>query len=150
MVHIRRLREGDGEFLAATIRAAIAEEEWRDSTMELTFLEQALRNDSCYYFTCLIDDMPVGYLCAYRFPDAPGGVYHVYLQSIDIAERFRQRGIGTALVEALKHACVADGVDHIWVGASIDNVAAQRLYVKTGGKHVETGMEYVYELDGGT
>lgn len=147
---IRRLREGDSELLAATIHAAIAEEEWRGRTVDLTFLEQALRNDSCYYFTCLMDDAPVGYLCAYRFPDAPGGGYHVYLQSIDINERFRRRGIGTVLVEALKRACIADGVDHIWVGTSIDNVAAQKLYAKTGGKHVETGMEYVYELDGGS
>ena len=149
-MYIRRLRGGDSELLAATMRAAIAEEEWRESTMDLTFLEQALCNDSCYYFTCLIDSMPVGYLCAYRFPDAPGGVYHVFLQSVDIAERWRRHGIGTALVEGLKRECVADGVDHIWVGTSIDNVAAQRLYVKTGGKHIETGMEYVYELEEAT
>lgn len=109
---IRRLREGDSELLAATIR------------------------------------MPVGYLCAYRFPDAPGGVYYVYLQSIDIDERFRRRGIGAALVEAFKRACVGDGVNHIWVGAEMDDLAAQKLYTSTGGKLVSTGVEYIYELDG--
>jgi ribosomal protein S18 acetylase RimI-like enzyme len=146
---IRRLREGDSKLLAATIRAVLSEEEWSGNAFDLAFLEQALRNDSCYYFACLSDELPVGYLCAYRFPDALSGGYHVYLFTIDIDERFHQQGIGTALVEALKRECVTDGVSYIWVGTSTDNVAAQKLYAKTGGKHVETGVEYVYDLDGG-
>ena len=49
--------------------------------------------------------------------------------------------------EELKRQCLADGVARIWVGTEIENLAAQRLYERTGAQRSETCVEYTYELE---
>ena len=54
------------------------------------------------------------------------------------------------MIEELKRYCKADGVDHIWLGTSLENEAAQKTFERTGARKVsETYIEYVYPLEGG-
>ncbi len=54
------------------------------------------------------------------------------------------------MIEELKKCCMEDQVSRIWVGTSLDNEAAKRIFEVTGARKVgETYLEYIYYLDEG-
>lgn len=146
-MEIRRLQESDHKLLATAIQLLIPEEDRRNNVNRTTHLQQALANRACYFILCLVEAKPVGYLSAYCFPDVENADFHVYLFDIVVTEQFWRQGIGTGMIEVLKQHCRADQVSRIWVGAEINNEAAQRLYVRTGAQKSETSIEYIYQLE---
>ena len=86
-------------------------------------------------------------MSAYCFPNVENADLHVYVFDIIVDERYQRTGIGSQLIEELKRQCLADGVCRIWVGTAIENMAAQRLYERTGAAKVETCVEYIYDIE---
>lgn len=71
------------------------------------------------------------------------------LYEIAVDERFRERGVGRALVTAFRELAVAEGHRRMWLFTDEDNVAAKALYEATGGQpsaHDDVG--YWWQLDG--
>ena len=61
-----------------------------------------------------------------------------------------EEGISSQMIEELKQHCWGDGVNHIWLGTSLENEAAQKTFERTGARKVsETYIEYIYPLDEG-
>ena len=89
----------------------------------------------------------MGYLSAHRFPAVESDGFCVYLYDLVVDEAHRRAGIASTLIDRLKTLCSESGVEHIWVGTSLDNHAAQRTFEATGANKVsETYVEYVYRL----
>jgi len=78
--------------------------------------------------------VPQGFLLAYALDRVDRDQKMVCLYEIEVAGRFRRRGIGAAIVEALKDLCRERGVMKIWVVASRSNEAAVRLYEGRGAR----------------
>jgi ribosomal protein S18 acetylase RimI-like enzyme len=57
----------------------------------------------------------------------------MFLYELAVDERFRRRGIGRQLVEALMALAQRRGCYGMWVLADTDNVAAVRTYQSAGG-----------------
>ena len=57
----------------------------------------------------------------------------MFLYELGVDERFRNRGIGTALVGALVELARAAGCYGMWVLTDEDNTAAMRTYAAAGG-----------------
>ena len=149
-MEIKRLQRDDYALLASVIRSLIPEDERDGGVASDAHLRRALENTACYFIVCLIDSIPVGYLSAYGFPAIDADCSQVYLYDIIVDERHRREGIGSRMIEDLKKRCEADGADHIWLGTSLENEAAQRTFEGTGARKVsETYIEYVYPLGGG-
>jgi aminoglycoside 3-N-acetyltransferase I len=149
-MEIRRLQKDDYALLASAIQSLIPEDERDGRVGSDTHLRRALENTACYFIVCLLDSIPVGYLSAYGFPAVHADCSHVYLYDIIVDERHRRKAIGSRMIEDLKKRCEADGADHIWLGTSLENEAAQRTFEGTGARKVsETYIEYVYPLGGG-
>lgn len=149
-MEIRRLQENDYALLASAIQSLIPEAERGGGVASHAHLRQALRNTACYFIVCLIDSAPVGYLSAFRFPAIDDNCSQVYLYDIVVEEKHRRRGIGSRMIEELKGYCRRDGADHIWLGTSLGNEAAQKTFEGTGAAKVsETYIEYIYSLDEG-
>ena len=145
---IRRLQSEDYALLASAIRSLIPEDERDGGVASEAHLRQSLENSACYFILCLVDSAPAGYLSAFRFPAVDHDCFQVYLYDIIVEERHRRKGIGSRLIEELKKHCRADGADHIWLGTSLENEAAQKTFEGTGARRVsETYIEYVYALE---
>jgi aminoglycoside 3-N-acetyltransferase I len=149
-MEIRRLQSDDWALLASAIQLLIPENERNGGAASDTHLRRALENPACYFIVCLIDSIPVGYLSAYGFPAVDADCSQIYLYDIIVEERHRRKGIGSRMIGELKKHCEADRADHIWLGTSLENDAAQRTFEGTGAQKVsETYIEYVYPLGGG-
>ncbi|MGH9838721.1 MAG: GNAT family N-acetyltransferase [Blastocatellia bacterium] len=109
-------------------------------------LADLLDDERNIVLTAMRDGAPVGYLVAHRFPSLAGERL-VYLYDIEVHPALRRRGIGSRLVSLLKEICVAQGVDSIWVGSSLTNVAACTLWSRTGAeRESDQFVEFTYEL----
>ena len=87
----------------------------------------------------------VGFASAvhYVHPDKP---VQLWINEVGVAERWRRRGVGRRLVEALLAHARTLGCEEVWVATEHDNVAAQQLYASTGGKPAPVVM-YAYDID---
>ena len=56
------------------------------------------------------------------------------LYEIGVNEAFQRRGVGTALVNAVKGWTKEVGADEMWVLTERDNAAAMALYTATGAE----------------
>ena len=146
-MEIRRLQQHDHDLLASAIELLVPEEDRQNNIGRAAHLQAALARQDCYFIVCLVDATPVGYVSAYCFPNVENADLHVYVFDIIVDERYQRTGIGSQLIEELKRQCLADGVCRIWVGTAIENMAAQRLYERTGAAKVETCVEYIYDIE---
>ncbi len=144
----RRLQGSDYALLASAVQSLIPEEERDGGIASDSHLMRALEDTACYFIVCVIDSIPAGYLNAFRFPAIDSDSFQVYLYDIIVAEEHRRKGIGSRMIEELKTHCKEDGVDHIWVGTSLENEAAQKTFEATGARKVsETYIEYIYSIN---
>lgn len=76
---------------------------------------------------------PVGFLYAYLLEDLKSNRSSIFLYSIDVFEGFRQKGIGTMLIEYLKDCARIRHCRKVFVLTENINLPAMQLYEKTGG-----------------
>lgn len=58
----------------------------------------------------------------------------LYLHEVGVADSYQRQGIGTAMLEAIKTECRAQGFHRIFLIAHRCNTAANALYRKCGGE----------------
>jgi ribosomal protein S18 acetylase RimI-like enzyme len=80
-----------------------------------------------------VDGMPAGFVTGIELlhPDKERPEMFIYELGVD--ERFRRRGVATALLERLVEICVERGCREMFVLTDEDNVAAMGTYRKAGG-----------------
>ena len=89
----------------------------------------------------------VGFLVAYFLDRVDRDRRMVCLYEIEVAEGYRRRGTGAALVDALKTLCRGHAVMKIWVIASRENAAAVRLYEAAGARSAPGSDDVVFVWD---
>jgi ribosomal protein S18 acetylase RimI-like enzyme len=94
-----------------------------------------------------LEHEPGGFLYAYTLEDIKSNQSKIFLYSIDVFHPFRRQGIASSLIEALKMIAREKGCREIFVMTNKANLAAMRLYEKTGGS-VENNDDvlFVYAL----
>lgn len=94
-------------------------------------IKELLERNSHIYLAAFASELPVGWAVGYvieRF-EAP----ELYLYEIDVLADWRRQGVGTRLVEVMKHYAQALGAQNMFVFTDSDNQPAQGLYHTTGG-----------------
>ena len=118
-----------------------------DHNWELEQGERFLSNPDNALFLAFEDDIPVGFLTAYRLQRFDTRKAEVLLYEIGVDPDYQRRGIGTAMVAACKDWARAVGAHEIWVLTEHDNRAAKALYASTGGIEEAPGtVMFVYDL----
>ena len=85
-------------------------------------------------FVAFIENRAVGFLTANRLQRFDQRGAEVLLYEIGVHEEFRQRGIGKALIQEVKHWSKDVGADEVWVLTNRSNKAAVALYRSMGGE----------------
>lgn len=93
----------------------------------------------------LVDGMIVGQICAviHHHPDKPS---ELSIDEIAVAEDFRRRGIGKALLDRMLVFAKDQGCEEAWLGTELHNQAARALYeprASTGDPY----LLYVFSID---
>ena len=98
-----------------------------------------------WFIVALSKGRPVGLIVGYEIQRFPGDV--MFLYEIDVHPDHRQKGVATQMVEFLKTECRRRKLREMFVITNENNVAAMRLYEKTGGKrpHPDDAM-FDYDL----
>jgi len=98
-------------------------------------MRRLLEDDANYLIVATgPDDGPVGFLIAYRVPRVDRDQNMIYLYEIVVRPDCRRQGIGSQMIDLLKHESSPDDIMEIWVGTELGNTPARRLYESTGGK----------------
>ena len=82
-------------------------------------------------FGAFADDRPVGLVWGFVLP-RPDGERMFFLYSLDVAEPYRNRGIGTDLVKAVCAYAQNEGCRKLFLITEESNPAACRCYEKAG------------------
>lgn len=75
-----------------------------------------------------------GFTTPYRLPRVDRPRAEVQLYEIGVDDRFRRRGVATALIGEVHRWAAEVGADEVWVLTETENAAARALYAATGGE----------------
>jgi len=92
-----------------------------------------LQNQDNALFVATWEGELAGFLTAHRLQRFDQRKAEVLLYEIGVAEQFRHRGIGKALVDEVKIWAKTVGADEVWVQTNRSNQAAVALYRSCGG-----------------
>ncbi len=80
-----------------------------------------------------VDGVSAGIAYGYVYPRLKDSHDATLLYEVDVAEGFRQRGVGAALMREFGRACKFRGAPKHWLISDHGNEAAMRLYESVGG-----------------
>jgi ribosomal protein S18 acetylase RimI-like enzyme len=120
-VTIRQLRPGDEDVVRALA----------DDGPQTALLG----DDRTTFIAAFAGDEPVGFAFGYELPRRHGRPTVFFVYEVEVDERYRRRGIGRRLLEAL-----LAGRGDAFVLTEPDNDAANALYASLGGTRVDSVM----------
>ncbi|KOV83420.1 GNAT family N-acetyltransferase [Nocardia sp. NRRL S-836] len=91
-----------------------------------------LARDHHHLLIAHIGEQAAGFVTGVEMTHPDKGT-EMFLYELGVADAFLRRGIGSALVEALKTLAVQRGCYTMWTGTASGDTAAQATYRKTGG-----------------
>lgn len=137
-IEIRRMQPGD-ELTFGKVAPDVFDEPIHPGRLEAYLLEPG------HLMLLAVDDDTVVGQCAaviHRHPDKPA---ELYVDEVGTASTHRRQGIATRLVEAMFAWGRELGCGEAWLGTELDNLEANRLYGKLGGKG-DKMVYYEFEL----
>jgi ribosomal protein S18 acetylase RimI-like enzyme len=98
----------------------------------------ALLHDERTIFVVAFDgDDPVGFVFGYDLPRRHGDETVMFVYELDVEERYRRRGIATALLAEIRRLSASR---EAFVLTEADNDAANATYAKAGGMRSDSVM----------
>lgn len=90
--------------------------------------------DGRNWLFCAVDGGEVvGFAYGYRMARMDGRADMLYIHEVGVAEKFQRRGVGTAMLDALKGLAKTEGIGKMFLITAASNAAANALYRKAGG-----------------
>jgi ribosomal protein S18 acetylase RimI-like enzyme len=109
--------------------------------------QKFLANPDNALFVATVESVIVGFLTAYRLQRFDQRKAEVLLYEVGVNEAYQRRGIGKALIAAVKQWANEVEADEVWVLTDADNEAAMALYASTGGEEAGPGTRmFTYKL----
>lgn len=91
-----------------------------------------LAREDLHLLMAYLDDEAAGFALAHELPRLDGPRPKLLLYEIATAPRFRRRGVGRKLIEAMKEVGRSRGARSMFVVTEQSNTAAMALYAATG------------------
>jgi len=137
-VRIRHLVTGDVEVVLGAGHLF-------DNPPTRAWTEDFLRRRGHHLLLAEVEEAPAGFVSGIEIAH-PDKRVEMLLYELGVDEHFHRRGIGRALVEALKASATSAGCSGMWVPVEQGNVAATALYRATGAQEPEPGTTLWWSL----
>jgi aminoglycoside 3-N-acetyltransferase I len=108
------------------------------------YIYDLLSKDDFHVIVALQNHLLIGGLTGYELEMYKEEIKEMFLYEIAVVEDYRKKGVAKALIEFLKQLCVLKGIREMYVGTSVNNTAAMKLYKSTGGQADEDIAWFVY------
>jgi ribosomal protein S18 acetylase RimI-like enzyme len=118
-----------------------------DTTPSQATIIKFLSNSQNILLSAELDNSPVGQVIAYILECWDKDELMLFLYSIDVAENYQRKGIGTALIAAVRKLGREQGCCETFVFTNKSNPAAMGLYQSTGGKKSNPDDVVMFEYD---
>jgi aminoglycoside 3-N-acetyltransferase I len=141
-MEVRRLHRSDAHLAVNAIRLLKTPEGYPVPSAE--YLAEFLSQPYNVLIVATDQGVPVGYTVAYLLDRVDRDRQMMFFYEIGVAEPHRRRGIGTAMVVTLKEICRHCDAMKMWVPTGRSNIAATRLYTRTGAVAVPGTDEVTY------
>ncbi len=139
-MEIRALQPGDE---AAVVAAGHLFDEAPEAAATARFLNEA----GHHLLVAYEEGQPAGFISGVEMTHPDKGT-EMFIYELGVDEAFRRRGIGTALVAALRRTALDRGCYGMWVLVDADNVAGLATYANVDGAEREEPLLLTWELDG--
>lgn len=146
MADIRVFHKGEARALVALFSAVLGDS--ADALVDARAGPQAFLDDpAAFALGAYVDDQPAGLAWGAQMR-SPGGRLTTYLHQLEVAERFRRRGLATALTNQAMVLARRRGSTRFWLSTGGHNDGAQALYDSLGGDRKPLGdVNYWWTLD---
>lgn len=138
---IRRLEPKDAALAIETVKSFEAKD------VSLKYMEKFLLNPHNYLIVAEDDGEPVGFLLAHALQRLKQDSYKMFIYEIDVAEKHRRKGIGTALISHVREIVRTEKMLNAFVFTNHSNKGAVEFYKSTGGK-IENGDDLMFVYEG--
>ena len=118
-------------------------------TLSISYLERFLIKSDNVLIVASEESRPVGFLVAYLLDRVDRNQQMVCLYEIEVIESFRQRGVGTKMIDCLKELCGRIDAMKAWAITNRSNSAAMKLYKQSGAALDGSGDEVVFVYGAG-
>ncbi|MHC0429732.1 GNAT family N-acetyltransferase [Streptomyces sp. O3] len=132
---------------AHTVDELLAATHLFDSPVRPEWARRFLDTAGHHLFLAYEDAAPAGFVSGIELVHPDKGV-EMCLYELGVAEAFRRRGIGRALVATLERLARERGCYSMWVGVEPDNDAALATYRSAGGKDDDAFAMITWEFPG--
>ncbi|MQY32370.1 hypothetical protein SRB17_03180 [Streptomyces sp. RB17] len=118
---------------ATTVAEVVAADHLFDHPARAEWAERFLTTAGHHLLLAYADGGPVGFVSGVETVHPDKGT-EMFLYELEVAEPYRRRGIGRALVERLAVLARERGCYGMWVGVDAGNDVALAAYRSAGGK----------------
>jgi len=101
-----------------------------ENAFSYSHLEYCLRSSSFINLIALINDEAAGFIIGLL--EESNGRFVGHVLTLDVKRKYRRMGVGSSLLKALERVFIKEGAAKTILEARIDNVSAERLYLKHG------------------
>lgn len=119
-----------------------AAEDLFDDRVDLEATKRFLANDANELLIAYVDGDSAGFVSATELTHPDQARPELFLNEVGVADAYRGRGVGRALVERLWAVARDRGCRGMWVLTEEDNVAANKVYAAAGGIRIRAEVMY--------
>jgi ribosomal protein S18 acetylase RimI-like enzyme len=118
-----------------------------DGSVELEATRRFLAQGLNELLIAYVDGEPAGFVSATELSHPDQAQPELFLNELGVAEAYRGRGVGRALVERLWEVARERGCRGMWVLTDDANVAANKVYAAAGGTRARREVMYQWGED---
>lgn len=108
-------------------------------------VDEILEREDMKIFIALVNKKPAGIVTFFIQPNIRHGDHRGHIEDFFVTEKFRNKGIGSALITHIKDYCRSNKIKVIKLNSGIELLPAHVFYEKNGGKTTEKFFRFDIE-----